>query len=50
MIIITTIIMIVTIIIIIIINDITMSGPAAVVAADVALVKAQGTPLGLVLN
>ena len=31
-------------------DDITLGGPAAVVAADVALVKAQGTLLGLVLN
>ena len=31
-------------------NDITLGSPAAVVAADVTLVKAQGTPLGLVLN
>ena len=32
------------------IDDITLGGPAAVVAADDALVKAQGTALGLVLN
>ena len=31
-------------------DDITLGGPAAVVAADVALVKARGLPLGLVLN
>ena len=31
-------------------DDITLGGPVVVVAADVALVKAQGTPLGLVFN
>ena len=31
-------------------SDITLGDPAAVVAADVALVKAQGTPVGLVIN
>ena len=31
-------------------DDITLGSPAAVVVADVALAKAQGTPLGLVLN
>ena len=31
-------------------DDITLGGPAAVVAADVTLIKAQGEPLGLVLN
>ena len=27
-----------------------LGGPAAVIATDIALIKAQGTPLGLVLN
>ena len=31
-------------------DDITLGGPAVMVAADVVLVKAQGTPLDLVLN
>ena len=31
-------------------DDITLGDPAVVAAADIALVKAQGTPLGLVLN
>ena len=31
-------------------NDITLGGPAAVVATDVALIKTEGTPLGLVHN
>ena len=31
-------------------NDITLGSLTAVIGADVALVKAQGTPLDLVLN
>ena len=31
-------------------DDISLGVPAVVVIADVALVKAQGTPFGLVLN
>ena len=31
-------------------NDTTLGGPAVVIAADIALGKAQGAPLGLVLN
>ena len=31
-------------------DDITLGGPTTVVAADVALIKSQGTPRGLILN